>query len=234
MMIRFWEYGGFMKFLGAFALTGAAILFFHRAQAAERVVMAPVPAVDARPSRAIETAVFAGGCYWGIEGVFSHIKGVRSVRSGFAGGPAGRKVTYEQVGSGNTGFAEAVQVTYDPKVVSYGTLMRVFFSVMADPTTLNYQGPDRGTQYRSALFPLDAEQGRVAGGYLAQLGKSGLWRAPIVTRIERYTGFVDAAADHQDFMARNPRNPYILMWDAPKLAAFRRLYPNLYSGKAVR
>ncbi|MEO8724224.1 MAG: peptide-methionine (S)-S-oxide reductase MsrA [Sphingobium sp.] len=209
-------------------------MFFHRAQAAEGVVMAPVPALDAKATRATETAVFAGGCYWGIEGVFSHIKGVRSARPGFAGGPRGRKVTYEQVSGGDTGFAEAVQVTYDPKVVSYGTLMRVFFSVMANPTTLNYQGPDHGTQYRSALFPLDAEQGRAASAYLAQLGKSGIWHTPIVTRIERFAGFVDAAADHQDFMERNPRNPYILAWDVPKLAALKRLYPTLYSAKAAR
>lgn len=233
--MAFGIHDGLAKFLGAFALNGAAILAFHSVQArAETVVMAPAPAIDAKPAHTSETAIFAGGCFWGIEGVFAHIKGVTSARSGFAGGPAGRRVDYGQVSRGNTGFAEAVRVTYDPKIVSYGTLLRVFFSVMADPTTLNYQGPDHGTQYRSALFPLNAEQGRVASAYLAQMGKSGIWRAPIVTRVERATGFVDADASHQDFMERNPRNPYILMWDAPKLAALRSLFPTLYSAKAAR
>lgn len=195
---------------------------------AERVVQAPAPAVDAASNRKLETAVFAGGCYWGVEGVFSHVKGVHLVVSGFSGGPKGKRVDYETVSGGDTGFAESVRVTYDPKVVSYGTLLRVFFSAIADPTTLNYQGPDHGTQYRSALFPLNGEQGKAARAYLAQLGKAGLWSAPIVTRIEPFTGFQDAASDHQNFMRDNPRHPYILRWDAPKLAAFKAMYPSLY------
>lgn len=195
---------------------------------AENVVQAPVAAVDAKPTRQIETAIFAGGCYWGVEGVFSHVKGVHLVKSGFAGGPKGRRVDYEAVSGGDTGYAESVRVTYDPKAVSYGTLLRIFFSVIADPTTLDYQGPDHGTQYRSALFPLNAEQQKAATAYLAQLGASGLWRNPIVTRVERFTGFQDAAADHQDFMTKNPRHPYILRWDVPKLAAFKAMFPALY------
>ncbi|MDR7153824.1 peptide-methionine (S)-S-oxide reductase [Sphingobium xenophagum] len=198
---------------------------------AERAVLAPVAAVDAVPTRALETAVFAGGCYWGVEGVFSHVKGVQLVKSGFAGGPNNRRVDYEMVSGGNTGFAEAVRVTYDPKQVSYGTLLRVFFSVIADPTTLNQQGPDRGTQYRSALYPLNAEQGKAAAAYLAQLSKAGLWRDPIVTKVERFTGFQDADTYHQDFMRKNPRHPYILRWDAPKLAAFKTMFPDLYRDK---
>lgn len=198
---------------------------------AEQVVQAPVPTVDAKATKALETAVFAGGCYWGVEGVFSHVNGVHLVKSGFAGGPKGRKVDYEAVSGGDTGYAESVRVTYDPRIVSYGTLLRVFFSVIADPTTLDYQGPDHGTQYRSALFPLDAEQQQTASAYLAQLGKSGIWRGPIVTRIERFTGFQDAAADHQNFMSRNPRHPYIQRWDAPKLAAFKAMYPALYRAR---
>ena len=198
---------------------------------AERPVLAPVPATDAAPTRKLETAIFAGGCYWGVEAVFSHVKGVRLVVSGFAGGPKGRKVNYEMVSGGNTGFAEAVRVTYDPAQVSYGTLLRVFFSVIADPTTLNYQGPDHGTQYRSALFPLNAQQEIAANAYLTQLGKAGLWRDPIVTRVERFTGFQDADGDHQNFMRNNPRHPYILRWDAPKLAAFKAMFPTLYSAK---
>jgi peptide-methionine (S)-S-oxide reductase len=140
-------------------------------------------------------------------------------------------VDYESVSNGDTGFAEAVRVTYDPKQLSYGTLLRIFFSVIADPTTLNYQGPDHGTQYRSALFPLNAAQDAAARAYLTQLGKSGLWRDPIVTRVERFTGFQDADADHQDFMRNNPRHPYIMRWDAPKLAAFKAMYPALYRDK---
>jgi peptide-methionine (S)-S-oxide reductase len=198
---------------------------------AERPVAAPVPAIDAAPTRKLETAIFAGGCYWGVEGVFSHIKGVHLAKSGFAGGPRDRKVDYDRVSQGDTGFAESVRVTYDPSQVSYGTLLRIFFSVIADPTTLNYQGPDHGTQYRSALFPLNAEQDKAARAYLAQLGQSGLWRGPVVTRVERFTGFQDAAADHQNFMTRNPYHPYIMRWDAPKLAAFKAMFPTYYRDK---
>lgn len=198
---------------------------------AERPVLAPVPAVDAVPGRKLETAVFAGGCYWGVEGVFSHVKGVHLAVSGFAGGPRGRKVDYEQVSQGDTGFAESVRVTYDPRQVSYGTLLRIFFSVIADPTTLNYQGPDHGTQYRSALFPLNAEQEKAARAYLVQLGQSGLWGDPIVTRVERFSGFQDADADHQDFLTKNPRHPYIQRWDMPKLTALKALFPAFYSDR---
>jgi peptide-methionine (S)-S-oxide reductase len=200
---------------------------------AERTVLAPVPTVDAAPTRKLETAVFAGGCYWGVEGVFSHVKGVQLVVSGFAGGPRDRRVDYETVSGGDTGFAEAVRVTYDPAQVSYGTLLRIFFSVIADPTTLNYQGPDHGAQYRSAIFPLNGEQGKAATAYLAQIGKAGLWREPIVTKVERFTGFQNAGNDHQDFMRKNPRHPYILRWDAPKLAAFKAMFPTLYQSKAA-
>ncbi len=198
---------------------------------AERPVLAPVPAVDAVPGRKLETAIFAGGCYWGVEGVFSHVKGVHLAVSGFAGGPRGRKVDYEQVSQGDTGFAESVRVTYDPRQVSYGTLLRIFFSVIADPTTLNYQGPDHGTQYRSALFPLNAEQEKAAKAYLVQLGQSGLWGDPIVTRVERFSGFQDADAYHQDFLTKNPRHPYIQRWDMPKLTALKALFPTFYSDR---
>lgn len=202
--------------------------------AAERAVQAPAPTIDAAATRKWETAVFAGGCYWGVEGVFSHVKGVHLAVSGFAGGPKGRKVDYETVSEGDTGFAESVRVTYDPKIVSYGALMRIFFSVIADPTTLNYQGPDHGTQYRSALFPLNVEQDRAARAYLAQLDKSGLWQAPVVTRVERFTGFQDADDYHQNFLTRNPRHPYIVRWDMPKVAALRAMFPAQYQDKPSR
>lgn len=216
--------GGLM---GAIWTLAPAIL--PDAIAAERAVLAPEPLLDARPSRRLETAIFAGGCYWGVEGVFSHVKGVRLVKSGFAGGPRGVKVDYDRVSQGDTGFAEAVRVTYDPAQVSYGTLLRIFFSVVADPTTLDYQGPDHGTQYRSALFPLDGGQRKAAQAYLGQLGGARLWTGRIVTRVEPFTGFQDADGYHQDFMRRNPRHPYILRWDAPKLAALRHLFPHYYS-----
>lgn len=200
--------------------------------AAEKPIFAPKPQLDAPSSRPLETAVFAGGCFWGVEGVFSHVKGVRSAVSGYSGGKGG-KVSYDAVSTGRTGFAEAVRVTYDPAIVSYGELLQIFFSVIADPTTLNYQGPDHGTQYRSALFPLSQNQGKAAKAYLAQLAKSGLWKGRIVTAIEPYRGFVEAERYHQDFMEKNPRHPYILRWDRPKLEAFRTLFAERYSARAA-
>jgi peptide-methionine (S)-S-oxide reductase len=211
----------------------AAILLLLGAPAcaaAEKAVEAPAPALDAPSSARQETAIFAGGCFWGVEGVFSHVKGVQRVVSGYAG-PATRRVDYEAVSGGDTGFAEAVRVTYDPRIISYGALMRVFFSVIADPTTLNYQGPDHGTQYRSALVPLNADQERAARAYLAQLGKSRLWSRPIVTKVERFIGFQVAEGYHQDFLRRNPRHPYIVRWDTPKLASFKALYPTLWQAR---
>lgn len=201
--------------------------------AAERIVTAPLPALDATESGGRATAIFAGGCFWGVEGVFSHVKGVIAAESGYAG-PSSRPVDYEMVSGGDTGFAESVRVTYDPRVVSYGTLLRVFFSVIADPTTRNYQGPDHGTQYRSALFPLNPAQDKAARAYLAQLGKSGLWKAPIVTGVERQQGFQPAEGYHQDFLERNPGHPYIRRWDAPKIAALRTTFPQLWQAKAAR
>lgn len=198
--------------------------------AAEKAVLAPEPQLHAPSGRKLETAVFAGGCFWGVEGVFSHAKGVHSAVSGYAGGTA-KSVSYDSVSTGRTGFAEAVRVTYDPRVVSYGTLMRIFFSVVADPTTLNRQGPDRGTQYRSALFPTNRGQGEAARAYLTQLEVSGLWRGRIVTAVEPYRGFIEAEPYHQDFMRKNPRHPYILRWDQPKVQALRKLYPESYRTK---
>lgn len=200
------------------------------AGAAERVVEAPAPRVDAPATGKLATAVFAGGCFWGVEAVFSHVKGVKKVVSGYAG-PAGEAVDYESVSTGRTGFAEAVRVTYDPRQVSYATLMRVFFSVVADPTTLNRQGPDHGTQYRSALFPLTPAQDKAARAYLAQLQKSRLWSDPIVTKVERYRGFQPAESYHQDFMRRNPRHGYIVAWDKPKVDALKTMYPAIWSDK---
>ena len=167
-----------MRRSDGFLLAFLAALAVASPLRAERAVLAPPPAIDAAPTRKLETAVFAGGCFWGVEGVFSHVKGVRLVTSGFAGGPSNFKVDYERGSGGDTGFAEAVRVTYDPKQVSYGTLLRVFFWVIADPTTLNYQGPDRGTQYRTAIFPTTPQQKAVAEAYIAQLAAAKDWKAP--------------------------------------------------------
>ncbi|BAK68379.1 peptide methionine sulfoxide reductase MsrA [Sphingobium sp. SYK-6] len=202
------------------------------AAAAERPRLAPVPALDEPETGRNATAYFAGGCFWGVEGVFSHVKGVKRVLSGYGGGPPEMRVTYDRVGTGRTGYAEAVRVIYDPAEVSYGTLLRIFFSVIADPTTLDRQGPDHGTQYRSALFPQSEAQARTAQAYIAQLDESGLWDAPVVTRTEAVRRFQPAEAYHQDFMRKNPDHPYIRRWDAPKLAAFKTLLPALYKPAA--
>jgi peptide-methionine (S)-S-oxide reductase len=194
---------------------------------AESAVRTPVAAVKSNDVGKRETAVFAGGCFWGVEAVFSHVKGVTSVVSGYTGG-ARATANYDTVSGGDTGHAESVRVTWDPSVVRYDQLLQIYFSVIADPTLLNRQGPDTGSQYRSALVPLNAEQARVAKAYVAQLAKAGLWSRPIVTRIEPFRGFYPAESYHQDFAARNPDYGYIVRWDAPKVAAFKSGYPALY------
>ena len=194
---------------------------------AEGIVAAPAAKVVANEGKGLKTAIFAGGCFWGIEGVFSHVKGVTSAVSGYHGGAAGT-AKYDQVSNGDTGHAESVKVTYDPAVVRYDQLLQVFFAVGADPTQLNRQGPDSGTQYRTALVPLSAEQTKVAAAYLAQLRTSGLWKKPLVARIERAQSFYPAESYHQDFMGKNPDHGYIRMWDAPKVAGLKRLFPGEY------
>lgn len=212
--------------------SGVALAFFaathsEPGQAAEEAVVAPAPALKANESGGLKTAIFAGGCFWGIEGIFSHTRGVTSAISGYHGGSKA-DARYRVVGSGTTGHAEVVKVTYDPKVVRYDQLLRIFFSVGANPTTLNYQGPDHGTQYRSALVPMSEEQRKIAKAYLAQMEKSGTWKDPIVTAIEDYKAFYPAEKYHQDYMLHNPDQGYIVYWDKPKVAALKRLYPGLY------
>jgi peptide-methionine (S)-S-oxide reductase len=197
------------------------------AEARERVVLAPAAVRAASESAGLKRAVFAGGCFWGVEGVFSHVKGVTSAVSGFHGG-SGKTAKYDRVAAGDTGHAEAVEVTYDPSLVRYDQLLRIYFSVIADPTQLNRQGPDSGTQYRSALVPLSEEQRLVASAYVAQLRASGLWKKPLVTRIESYDRFYPAEAYHQDFMAEHPEHPYIVAWDLAKVRALKQLFPALY------
>ena len=201
--------------------------------ALDEPVNAPAPQRIAKEGAGLKTAIFAGGCFWGVEGVFSHVKGVKSAESGYHGGSAGT-ATYSQITAGGTAHAEAVRITYDPYVIRYDELLQIFFSVVTDPTTLNRQGPDRGTHYRSALVPTNAEQRAVAEAYLAQMERSGVWSRPIVTRIERQRTFYPAEAYHQDYMVKNPRSRYIIRWDAPKVEALRRMFPSDFRAEFLR
>ena len=198
----------------------------------EQAVRVPAPHLDEHPTTPTETAVFAGGCFWGVQGVYAHVKGVQSALSGYAGGSTA-KPSYEDVSSGATGHAEAVRITFDPRQVSYGQLLQIYFSVVADPTQLNRQGPDSGTQYRSAIFPTSPAQAKIAAAYIDQLGRAKVWSAPIVTRIERGASFYPAEGYHQDFLIRNPNYPYIVINDLPKVKALRRIFPAQWRGQAV-
>jgi peptide-methionine (S)-S-oxide reductase len=191
----------------------------------------PPPALDPAPAApGAQTTVLAGGCFWGVDAVFKHVKGVSKVVSGYAGGTAAT-ADYETVSSGRTGHAESVQITFDPAQITYGQLLRVFFSVAHDPTEWNRQGPDEGTQYRSAIFYANDEQKRVAEAYIAQLNQAKVFRKAIVTQVVASTGFYAAEAYHQDYLRRNPYNPYIVVNDLPKLGELKKQFPELYSGK---
>jgi peptide-methionine (S)-S-oxide reductase len=194
----------------------------------------PAPAVDEPVGTpgAHETAVLAGGCFWGVQGVFEHVKGVNRAVSGYAGGTEST-ARYDLVSTGTTGHAESVQITYDPSEITYGKLLQIYFSVVHDPTELDRQGPDVGTQYRSAIFPQNETQKKVAESYIAQLNDAKVFDAPLATRIENAGEFVPAEAHHQDFMNANPTNPYIAVNDMPKLDNLMRQYPDLYRGQPV-
>lgn len=209
--------------LAAWAIGGATI-----AKSA-RSVQVPAPRIDASRRGGLQTAVLAGGCFWGLEAVFEHVKGVKSVTSGFAGGDA-KTARYSAVSTERTNHAEAVRIVFDSRQISYGMLLRVYFSVAHDPTQLNRQGPDTGPSYRSAIFPIGAEQERIARAYLAQLTAAKTWSRPIVTRIERGP-FFPAEAYHQDFARRNSGHPYIRTWDAPKLVALKAAFPTLWQAR---
>lgn len=205
--------------------------------AAENAVRLPAPALDtpAAPQAARETAVFAGGCFWGVQAVFQHTRGVFSAVSGYAGGDKA-SASYDIVGSGRTGHAESVQITYDPKQVSYGKLLQIYFAVAHDPTTLDRQGPDSGTQYRSAIFYQDASQKQVAERYIAQLEAARVFPARIVTQLTPLTphrAFYPAEAYHQDYATLNPRSPYIARYDLPKVANLKAMMPELYRDQPV-
>lgn len=215
--------------VSALALSGCQIA----SAATEKVVEAPAATVKAQEPEKLRVAIFAGGCFWGVEGVFSHVKGVKAAVSGFHGGSAAT-ASYNKVVTGFTDHAEAVRIVYDPTEIRYDELLRIFFSVVADPTLLNRQGPDVGKHYRSAIVPMNKQQAKVARAYLKQLDASGLWEDPLVTAIEPYSGFYEAEDYHQDFMARNPRHGYIVAWDKPKVAALAKLYPGHYRAAFLR
>ena len=217
--------------LAFLALAGFAVRTSPTAAAAAHAL--PAPAVDAPPGPAASAVVvLAGGCFWGVQGVFQHVKGVTSAVSGYAGGDK-NSARYDIVSTGTTGHAESVQVTFDPREISYGRLLQIFFSVVHDPTQLNRQGPDTGTEYRSAVFPTNAEQAGIAKAYIAQLDQAHAFKKAIVTRIESDRTFYPAESYHQDFLTRNPTYPYIAINDLPKIDDLKRVFPDLYRAAPV-
>jgi len=218
--------------LCAAALSALAITAFVAApsRAAEDAVVIPPPAMDAQASDGIQTAVIAGGCFWGVQGVFQHTAGVVNAVSGYAGGS---KATagYSVVSTGTTGHAESVQIKYDPKKISYGKILQIFFSVAHDPTQLNRQGPDSGTQYRSAIFTTSDEQKKVADAYIAQLNSAKVYNKPIVTKVGPLEGFFPAEAYHQDYLTLHPNQPYIAYNDLPKIENLKKIFAENYVEK---
>src|SRR5271169_4440911 len=214
-------------------LLGAGLALRGVPSAAENARSIPAPVLDepSNPHAISEVSVLAGGCFWGVQGVFQHVEGVSSAISGYAGGAAGT-AHYEMVGTNTTGHAESVRVTFDPRRISYGRILQIYFSTH-DPTELNRQGPDVGTQYRSAIFPTNSEQTRIAEAYIAQLDQAHAFDAVIVTKIEPGRDFYPAEDYHQDFLTRNPTYPYIAVNDLPKIEALKRLFPDSYRVEPV-
>jgi len=202
-----------------------------RASASPAAVTTSSPDSASGPG-ALQTAVLAGGCFWGTQGVFEHVKGVRQVLAGYSGGERAT-ADYGKVSTGTTGHAESIQISFDPAVISYADILQIFFSVAHDPTELNRQGPDSGTQYRSEIFFADAAQQKIALAYIAQLEQAHVFKGPIVTRVDPLKGFYPAEGYHQDFLVRNPRYPYIVYNDLPKIANLKRLFPALYRAEPV-
>jgi len=225
------------RVIGAFAVAlVAAVLGYEiltAAFAGEEAVVIPGPALD-NPKTAgpLQTAVVAGGCFWGVQGVYQRVRGARQVFSGYAGGSR-ETADYETVSRGSSGHAESVEIRFDPKELSYGEILQIYFSVAHDPTQLNRQGPDVGTQYRSVIFYADESQKRVAEAYIAQLDRAKVFRRPIVTKVERLTGFYPAEDYHQDFLLKNPNYPYIVINDLPKIASLKRVFPARYLDQPV-
>jgi peptide-methionine (S)-S-oxide reductase len=232
--MTFWKLASPMRvavLIGA-ALSGVVLWHSPLFGAEAAVIIAP-PAVD-NPKAAgpAQTAVLAGGCFWGVQGVFEHVRGVKKVVAGYAGGERST-AQYETVSSGATGHAESVKITFDPAVISYGQILQIAFSVVHDPTQLNRQGPDVGTQYRSAIFYGDDNQKHIAQAYISQLDQAHAFARPIATRVDPLTGFYAAEDYHQDYLIHNPTQPYIAMYDIPKIESFKRTFPELYSGSPV-
>jgi peptide-methionine (S)-S-oxide reductase len=213
--------------IGALAIAAFMVAPSH---AAEDAVVIPPPAADVPPSDGVQTAVLAGGCFWGVQGVFQHTAGVTSAVSGYAGGSR-MTASYEQVSTGTTGHAESVQIKYDPKKISYGKILQIFFSVAHDPTQLNRQGPDSGTQYRSAIFTTSDEQKKVAEAYIAQLNAAKAYPKPIVTKVGPLEGFFQAEAYHQDYLTLHPNQPYIAYNDLPKVENLKKIFAENYIEK---
>src|SRR5712672_2677820 len=213
--------------IGALAIAAFAVA---PSRAAEEVVIIPAPATDAAPTGDIQTAVIAGGCFWGVQGVFQHTAGVVNAVSGYAGGSKAT-ADYNMVSMGTTGHAESVEIKYDPKKISYGKVLQIFFSVAHDPTQLNRQGPDSGTQYRSAIFTTSDEQKKVADAYIAQLNAAKVYRKPIVTRVGALEAFYPAEAYHQDYLTLHPSQPYIAYNDIPKVENLKKLFADNYIEK---
>jgi peptide-methionine (S)-S-oxide reductase len=216
------------------ALVVIGILWHVSGRTGETGTPLPPPDIDSPKSASSgpETAVLAGGCFWGVQGVFQYTKGVKRVLAGYAGGEKA-KARYEQVGTGQTGHAESVQITFDPREISYGEILRIYFSVATASPQLNRQGPDIGSQYRSAIFYADASQQRIAQAYIAQLERARAFAQPIVTRVDPLKAFYPAEAYHQDFMIRHPDHPYIFVNDLPKIANLKRLFPQDYREQPV-
>ena len=221
--------------LPALVIAVVAACGFTPAARSESAVLVPVPATDEAATAGVSTeaAVLAGGCFWGVQGVFQHVAGVTSAVSGYAGGNA-ETARYERVGSGVTGHAESVRIVFAPDKISYGRLLQIYFSVAHDPTELNRQGPDHGTQYRSTIFPANAEQARVARSYIDQLNRANTFGKPLATTVEPLKAFYAAEAEHQDFLTLNPRHPYIVANDLPKIDNLKRLFPASYQATPVR
>jgi peptide-methionine (S)-S-oxide reductase len=223
--LQFFRRDRLLLLLAALALLVAAAV--TRAGERDDVVAVTLASTDAAPKARLETAVFSGGCFWGVEAVFEHVRGVVDAESGYAGGSAAT-AHYDEVGNGDTGHAESVKVTFDPKVVSYGQLLSVFFTVAHDPTQLNRQGPDHGTQYRSAIWYANPAQQRAANEYIRQLEAGGRLGAPVVTQVAPLQAFYPAEGYHQDFMRLNPMHPYILVHDRPKVQHLAQAFPKLF------
>lgn len=233
LSVSTWKRLPFAKLAGVLAIAVGVIAGQRLANSSESVTKIPAPLQDEKVATShSETAVFAGGCFWGTQGVFEHVRGVTQVTSGYTGGAAST-AHYDNVEDGDTGHAESIRITYDPTQITYGRLLQVFFSVAHNPTELNHQGPDRGTQYRSAVFPVNPEQRTLARAYIAQLDTAHVFSAPVVTTVEDFKGFYPAESYHQNFLALHPDNPYIAINDLPKVSNLKQIFPDLYRNDPV-